>query len=114
VLSKGEIKVSDQVTHRRVALVQSLRFNLLSVSQLLDDGFEVLFRPGGSRILDSRGDLVCMVVPEGQVFRADFSYSFGMARCFLVGSLSELRKFHRKLGHLRFDLLSRLSKLNLV
>jgi hypothetical protein len=22
--------------------------------------------------LDSRGDLVCMVVPEGQVFRADF------------------------------------------
>jgi hypothetical protein len=32
----------------------------------------VLFPLGGSRILDSRGDLVCMVVPEGQVFRADF------------------------------------------
>jgi hypothetical protein len=39
-----------------------------SVSQLLDAGFEVLFRPGGSRILDSRGDLVCIVIPEGQVF----------------------------------------------
>jgi hypothetical protein len=38
----------------------------------------VLFRPGGSRILDSRGDLVCMVVPEGQVFRADFSQSSGV------------------------------------
>jgi hypothetical protein len=73
VLSEGEIKVSDKITLRRVALVQSLGYNLLSVSQLLDDGFEVLFRPGGSRILDSRGDLVCMVVPEGQVFRADFS-----------------------------------------
>jgi transposase InsO family protein len=35
-------------------------------------------------------------------------------RCFLVGSSSELRKWHRKLGHLSFDLLSRLSKLNLV
>jgi hypothetical protein len=34
----------------------------------LDEGFEVLFRPGGSQILDSRGDLVYMVVPEGQVF----------------------------------------------
>jgi hypothetical protein len=55
------------------ALVQSLGYNLLSVSQLLDEGFEVLFGPGGSQILDSRGDLVCMVVPEGQVFRADFS-----------------------------------------
>jgi hypothetical protein len=68
VLSEGEIKVSDKVTLRRVALVQSLGFNLLSVSQLLDEGFEVLFGLGGSRILDSQGDLVCMVVPEGQIF----------------------------------------------
>jgi hypothetical protein len=65
VLSEGEIKVSDKITLRRVALVQSLGYNLLSVSQLLDEGFEVLFRPVGSRILDSRGDLVCMVLPEG-------------------------------------------------
>jgi hypothetical protein len=39
VLSEGEIKVSDKVTLRRVALVQSLRFNLLSVSQMFDEGF---------------------------------------------------------------------------
>jgi hypothetical protein len=48
------------------------------VSQLLDEGFEVLFQPGGSRILDSRGELVCLVVPEGQVFQADFSQSSGV------------------------------------
>jgi hypothetical protein len=114
VLSEGEIKVSDKITLRRVALVQSLGYNFLSVSQLLDEGFEVLFRPGGSRIWDSRGDLVCMVVPKGQVFRADFSQSSGVERCFLAGSSSELWRWHRKLGHLSFDLLSRLSKLNLV
>jgi hypothetical protein len=114
VLSEGEIKVSDKITLRRVALVQSLGYNLLSVSQLLDEGFDVLFRPGGSRIVDSRGDLVCMVVPEGQVFRADFSQSSGVERCFLACSSSELWRWHRKLGHLSFDLLSRLSKLNLV
>jgi hypothetical protein len=90
VLSEGEIKVSDKITPRSVALVQSLGYILLSVSQLLDEGFEVLFRPSGSRILDSRGDLVCMVVPEGQVFRADFSQSSGVERCFLAGSSSEL------------------------
>jgi hypothetical protein len=106
VLSEGEIKVSDKITLRRVALVQSLGYKLLSASQLLDEGFEVLFRPGGSRILDSRGDLVCMVVPEGQ--------SSGVERCFLAGSSSELWKWHRNLGHLSFDLLSHLSKLNLV
>jgi hypothetical protein len=59
----------------------------------LDEGFEVLFRPGGSQILDSRGDLVCMVIPEGQVFRADFSQSSGVERCFLAGSSSELWKW---------------------
>jgi hypothetical protein len=32
----------------------------------------------------------------------------------LAGSSSELWKWHRKLGHLSFDHLSRLSKLNLV
>jgi hypothetical protein len=114
VLSEVEIKVSDKITLRCVALVQSLRYNLLSVSQLLDEGFVVLFRPSGSRILDSRGDLVCMVVPEGQVFRADFSQSSGVECCFLAGSSSELWKWHRKLGHLSFDLLYCLSKLNLV
>jgi hypothetical protein len=72
VLSEGEIKVSDKIALRRVALIQSLGCNFLSVSQLLDDGFEVLFRPGGSRILDSRGDLVCMVVPEGRCFELIF------------------------------------------
>jgi hypothetical protein len=51
-----------------------------------------------------------MVVPEGQVFRPDFSQSFGVEHCFLVGSSSELWKWHKKLGHLSFDLLSRLSK----
>jgi hypothetical protein len=50
VLLEGEIKVSDKITLRRVALVQSLGYNLLSVPKLLDEGFEVLFRPSGSRI----------------------------------------------------------------
>jgi hypothetical protein len=34
VLSQGEIKVSDKITLRRVALVKLLGYNLLSVSQL--------------------------------------------------------------------------------
>jgi hypothetical protein len=55
-----------------------------------------------------------MVVLKGQVFQDDFSQSSGAARCFLAGSSSQLWMWHRKLGHLSFDLLSRLSKLKLV
>jgi hypothetical protein len=55
-----------------------------------------------------------MVIPEDQVFRDDFSQSSGVDRGVLAGSSSELWKWHRKLGNLSFDLLSRLSKLYLV
>jgi hypothetical protein len=72
VLSEGKIKLSDKITLRRVAPIQSLGYNLLSVSQLLDEGFAVLFRSGGSRILDSRGDLVCMVIQRVRCFELVF------------------------------------------
>ena len=57
----GAVRVSDHFTLREVALVSNLGFNLLSVSQLLDEGFEVHFKAGCSRVLDSRGDLVCRI-----------------------------------------------------
>jgi hypothetical protein len=38
VISEGVVHVSDKVTLKGVALVKSLGFNLLSVSQLLDEG----------------------------------------------------------------------------
>jgi hypothetical protein len=64
VLSVGTVKVSESVTLRCVSLVKSLGYNLLYVSQLLDEGFEVHFKTGCSRVLDSRGDLVCTIVPR--------------------------------------------------
>jgi hypothetical protein len=72
VLSVGAVKVSESVSLRRVSLVKSLGYNLHSISQLLDEGFEVRFKTSCSRVLDSRGDLVCTIVHEGQMFRADF------------------------------------------
>jgi hypothetical protein len=102
VLSVGTVKVSESVTLWHVSLVKSLGYNLLSVSQLLDEDFEVRFKTGCSRVLDSRGDLVCTIVPEGQIFRADFSHCVGSSRCLVVGVLAELWKWHRRLCSLEF------------
>ena len=57
-------RVSDRFSLREVALVSNLGFNLLSVSQLLDEGFEVRFKEGCSRVLYSSGDLVCRITPR--------------------------------------------------
>jgi hypothetical protein len=37
--------------------------------------------------LDSQGDLVCTIVPEGQICRANFSQCVGSSHC-LVASVS--------------------------
>src|SRR6185295_7498796 len=82
----GVVRVSDRFTLREVSLVSNLGFNLLSVSQLLDEGFEVRFNEGCSRVLDSRGDLVCRILPCDRVFFTDFSgTSLGPPCCLLVG-----------------------------
>ena len=87
----GVVRVSDRFTLREVALVLNLGFNLLSISQLLDEGFEVRFKEGCSRVLDSRGDLVCRILPHNRVFLADFSgTSLGLSRCLLAGPSSDL------------------------
>jgi hypothetical protein len=90
VLLVGTVKVSESVTLRRVSLVKSLGYKLLSVSQLHDEGFEVRFKTGCSRVLDSRGDLVCTIVPEGQIIRADFTQCVGSSCCLIAGVSAEL------------------------
>jgi hypothetical protein len=55
-----------------------------------------------------------VIVPEGQIFRANFSQGVGASRCLVAGVLAALWKWHRRLCHLSFDLLSRLSWLGLV
>jgi hypothetical protein len=74
----------------------------------------VRFKKGLSHFLEAHGDLVCQISPFGRVFSADFLHSSGPSRCLLVGSSSSLWKWHRRLVHLSFDLLCRLSSLGLI
>jgi hypothetical protein len=48
VLSTGVIKVNDYFTLNYVALVDKLRYNLLSVSQLVDADLDVRFHKSSS------------------------------------------------------------------
>ena len=72
VFSRDTIRVNKSFEHKDVALVSDLHFNLLSVSQLIEEYFDVRFKKGLSRVLDDNGDLVCQIFPFGRVLRADF------------------------------------------
>jgi hypothetical protein len=111
VLDTSVIKVNDCFTLNDVALVHRLRYSLLSVSQLCDADLSVLFRKFNSHFLDSSGKRVCDIFRIGNVFQTDFSSAQSSLRCLISQSSSEQPKWHRRLCHLRFDLLCRLSGL---
>ncbi|WVZ89770.1 hypothetical protein U9M48_036134 [Paspalum notatum var. saurae] len=114
VLGVGSVLLSAKLSLREVAFVRNLGFNLVSVSQLLDEGFEVHFKKGACCVLDAEGTLVCSLLPFGQVFRVDLTSVSGPARCLVASPLADIWKWYRRLGHLSFDLLVRLSSMGLI
>jgi hypothetical protein len=90
MLSTDIIKVNDYFTLNDVALVDKLRYNLLSVSQVIDAGLDVLFHKPGSQVFDSSDKLVCSISHLGKVFQDDFSFSQTFVKCLISKSLSEL------------------------
>jgi hypothetical protein len=105
VLGTDVIKVNDCFTLNDVDLVDRLRYNLLSVSQLCDADLSVLFRKSDSHVLDSSGKRVCGISCIGNAFKANFLSAQSSLRCLISQSSSELWKWYRRLGHLSFDLL---------
>ncbi|WVZ49158.1 hypothetical protein U9M48_000535 [Paspalum notatum var. saurae] len=95
VMGVGSVSLSAKLSLREVAFVRNLGFNLVSVSQLLDEGFEFRFKKGACCVLDAEETLVCSLLPFGQSF-------------------ADIWKWHRRLGHLSFDLLVRLSSMGLI
>jgi hypothetical protein len=83
MLGTGVIKVNDCFTLNDVALVDRLRYNLLSVSQLCDADLSVLFHKSNSHVLDSSSKRVCDISRIGNVFQADFYSAQSSLRCLI-------------------------------
>jgi hypothetical protein len=72
VFSTSIIKVNVHFTLNDVALMDKLRYNLLSISQLVDADLDVFFCKSDSHVLAFFGNLVCGISCIGKVFQANF------------------------------------------
>ncbi|WVZ52280.1 hypothetical protein U9M48_003356 [Paspalum notatum var. saurae] len=77
-------------------------------------GFEVHFKKGACRILDAEKALVCSLLPFGQVFMVNLKSVSSPEHCMVASPSADIWKWHRRLGHLSFDLLVRLSSMGLI
>nr|ABA97577.2 retrotransposon protein, putative, unclassified [Oryza sativa Japonica Group] len=115
VLATGLVKVNDKFELKNVALVEDLKYNLLLVSQIVDENFEVHFKKTRSKVFDSCGDYVLNISRYGGVFKPDFENPVSPAITCLVAKFDkDVMFWHRRLGHVGFDHLMRLSGLDLV
>jgi hypothetical protein len=69
MLGTDVIKVNGCFTLNDVALIDRLRYNLLSVSQLVDADLSVLFRKSDSHVLDLSGKHICGISRIGNIFK---------------------------------------------
>jgi hypothetical protein len=90
VLGTDIIMVNDCFTLNDVALMDRLRYNLLSISHLVDANLSVLFCKCDSHILESSGKRVCDISRIRNVFQADFSSAQSSLRCLISQSSFEL------------------------
>ncbi|WVZ85046.1 LOW QUALITY PROTEIN: hypothetical protein U9M48_032008 [Paspalum notatum var. saurae] len=81
VLGVGLVSLSTKLSLREVAFVRNLGFNLVSVSQLLNEGFEVRFKKGACHVLDPE---------ETLVFRVDLTSVSGPARCLVASPSADI------------------------
>jgi len=102
----SNLKIED------VALVDGLKFNLLSVAQLCDKGRKVTFDSGGCIITDCKTNKLILFAPRtNNVYSVNIKTEKDIC---LVSKESESWLWHRRLGHISMNLLSKLAKKELV
>ncbi|CAH9110852.1 unnamed protein product [Cuscuta epithymum] len=113
VIGKGQVSISDSTTIKDVLLVDGLKYNLLSISQLCDDGHKVVFNSNACTFFDRDSNNVLFVANrDGNLYKFSCD-DFSHATC-LTSMHDDAFLWHRRLGHASFDLLAKLSSNNLV
>ena len=111
LISKGNVIIDN------VSLVEGLKHNLLSVSQLCDRGHQVWFSDGACVVSNKRSNNVVLHGKrKGNVYIADFSSpNADQVTClFSKASTDENWLWHKKLSHLNFKSMNELVKKDLV
>ncbi|KAL8114230.1 hypothetical protein AgCh_021184 [Apium graveolens] len=107
----------DNVIIEEVALVDGLKHNLLSSSQLCDKGNSVTFNSEACVVTNKRSNKVVLTgVRRGIVYLADFNSSNAESVTCLLSKASQDESWlwHKKLSHLNFKTMNELVKKELV
>jgi hypothetical protein len=105
---------NGQVKFRRVAFVNGLKYNLISVSQLCDDGYQVLFNIAQGIVFNKDWKVVLIAPRRGNVYVMDMESS-PSEQCFYTQADEDTNwLWHKRLSHLNFKNINKLSRKQLA
>ena len=115
IIGIGTIGNSKTFSINDAYLVDGLKFNLLSVSQLCDKGFEVSFSDKTCTVKNASDSSTSFCANRsGNVYIINHHVLFSLNECLAASSNDLLCIWHKRLGHLSFDGIAKLVKSDLV
>nr|XP_017227646.1 PREDICTED: uncharacterized protein LOC108203320 [Daucus carota subsp. sativus] len=99
-IGNGHFKIAN------VQLVTGLKYNLLSISQLCDNGYKVIFYPTHRSILNKDGKLMLACPRSKNVYTCDINKPFNVC---LITTQDDPWLWHRRLGHANMKLIKNIS-----
>jgi transposase InsO family protein len=108
IIGKGCVKLDGLPTLENVMLVDGLKANLLSISQLCDSGMLVNFTKNVCHVLKDN-----KIIFEGRRNENNCYIVDNLLNCNLT-TLDDTTLWHRRLGHLNFKTLSELTSLDII
>jgi hypothetical protein len=113
VIGVGNIPISDHQSLSNVLLVDSLSYNLMSVSQLCGIGYNCLFTDVDVKILIREDSSVAFTSRlKGKLYLIDFTTSRVTPETCLVAKSDKGWLWHRRLAHVGMRNLAKLQKDN--
>nr|GEV38925.1 retrovirus-related Pol polyprotein from transposon TNT 1-94 [Tanacetum cinerariifolium] len=106
----------NKITFTRVAYVNGLKRNLISINQLCDANFKVLFTKTQGTIFNQNDEVVLIAPRSRDVCVIDMtSYNEESNTCFFAKASPNVNwLWHKRLSHLNFKNINNLAKYNLV
>ncbi|GJS53349.1 retrovirus-related pol polyprotein from transposon TNT 1-94 [Tanacetum coccineum] len=110
----GSIKCGG-IVFTKVAFVNGLKYNLISISQLCDAKYIVQFNDKQGTIFNANKEIVLIAPRRNDVYVIDMSSLTPNGACFFAKASESVNwLWHKRLSHLNFKNINKLSKQNKV
>ena len=83
IFGNGVIGNESSFNIKNVLLVEGLKHNLISISQLCDKGFKVMFEPNSCLICDAHGSIVLIGKRVNNIYLLDLHHASFSIHCLL-------------------------------